>query len=95
MNFKFTILTYPNINPVFVQLKTKYHVKFNKNINKDTQKMPQSRSTAFLRSQKETRWGTKYEKTNGILAITDIQPRKCKRRTELERSAEATTGGIY
>ena len=58
-----------------------------KNINKDTEEMPQSWSTAFPRHQEQERQGTNNNKTNATYEIADAQwKKKCNRVTALERT---------
>ena len=69
---------------------------FWKNINEDTQERPQSRSTIFLRYQKERR-GTNKDKTNATYETTDAETKKnCNRGTTFEsKHYENTPIQIY
>ena len=59
------------------------------NISEDTQKTPQSRSTALPRHQMKERWETNNDKTNATYETTDAQTKKnCNRGTALEQSVE-------
>ena len=60
---------------------------YRKHICENTQKLPQSRNTAFPRHQKMERLGTNKDNTNATYEATDAQIKKnCNRITALERS---------
>ena len=63
-----------------------------KNINKDTQEMPQSRSGAFPRHQKMERWGTNKDKTNVTFETIDA---RTKQNCKLKRSVENNNNKNY
>ena len=62
-------------------------------MNKDTQEMPQSWTTAFPRRQKKDRWGTNNNKANITYKTSGTRTKNFNRRTTLERSVEKYTRG--